>query len=648
MNEKRYSTISEIKEDIDRALCTKQRKSTSYTIPENITKKAKNALVDLEENHDNSFAVEMFLNNIKRLNNINAIYRGREINGYEFWNRVYKYAKALKAMKISKGDVIPVMMSNCPEYFFLMVAIDLIGAIMNIVGPWFDKDYLKEIFIESKSKYIFVTDDINESIIYGINNADNVQEVFMFSLTDSLARDEKGFIKNPYFEYDDRFGHFKNNIQEYKNAIGKDLLSSKDFLLKAKEYNGTVVEDMVLSDPCIITYTSGTTSKGRPKACLHSNRNYLSIARFKKSDVAPMPPLKKVIALAHLPSYTQTVLTAAYLDPLYMGWTTALEPYYDLDFYPYSLLINKPNYTVETPEYEKYVAKLLDTAWKTVKMEYRIAICVAGQELSQGLERYLNRISKEHKFGTARLPFPFAPVTISIAGGTTENGGFLSTLFKALQEKRPSHLLHKEPMLLQSIGLADIEVLSENGRRCRNYERGMCVVNSPTNQIGYVDEKYNTDIDIIDEHGKTWRTMATPGYKDRFGCLRLVDRPNTDIVTSEGKIVPLYTVLDLVKVDIKNIMEAYLVKIPDKSHEKYVIHIEKQPDSQMDDYSVIKMSANRLKDKVDSEILSNLYFRIRSFTEGFPVAGTGKTDMDELQKEGITKNTISFSDASSH
>lgn len=636
--------LLEFENEINFMKKNKCRKSEKYDIPENILPKAKKALIDLEENHDNSFAIEMYLNNVKRLDNINIIYRGNKINGYEFWTNVYKYAKCIKGLGYKKGDEIPVIMSNSPEYFYLLTAIDIIGAKMNIVGPWFDKDYLKEIFINSQSKYIFTTDDINDSVMYGIENADNIEKIVMFSLTDSLPKDNNGEGFNPYEEIDKNFHHFENSIEFYKERIKKPIITSSEFKKYENNYQGHVVEDMVLSDPCVITYTSGTTSAGRPKACIHSNRNYLSIARFKMSDVSPMPALKKLKVLAHLPSYTQTVLTTAYTDPLYMGWTTVLEPYYDLEFYPYSLLINKPNYTCETPEYEKYVAKVLDTDWKKVQMKDRIAVIIAGQELSPGLEKYLNKISREHKFGMARLPFPLAPVTVSIAGGTTENGGYLTTLFKGLQEKKFKYLLHKEPMLLEPIGLAEMEVLRPNGERCEKYERGMCVVNTPTNQIGYVNDEFNKGTTITDEFGKKWRTTNTPGYKDNFGCVRFVNRPNTDIITSDGRAIPLYTILDLVQLDTKNIMEACLVKVPDYGHEKYVIHIEKQPNSRIDDDKLLIQIKGRLHNKVDSEVLDNMYFRFRTFEEGFPVAGTGKTDTITLEKEGINEKCVSYDD----
>lgn len=624
---------------INKMLKNKQNKSTNYSIPKNIPKKAHKALEDLENNHDNSWAVEMYLKNKSNLDNINIQYRGRKINGNEFWTNVSKYCKSLKKMGIKKGDEVPVMITNTPEFIYSVVALNLIGAVSNILGEWFAEDYLTELIKSSNSKIVLASDDINESMKNAIKRSDNIENIIMFSLTDSLMK-KNGKPYNPYHEIDDKFGHFKNNMDEMKESFSIPVLNQSEFINIGKDYTGEFVEDMTLSDACQITYTSGTTKPGFPKGCLHSNRNYLSLARFKCSDVAPMPAMKKLSVLAHLPSYTQTVMSTGYTDPLYMGWTTICEPYYGIDFYPYSLVINKPNYTVETPEYEKYVAKLLDTSWKNTKMNYRVAIVIAGQELSPGLEKYLNKISREHKFGTAKLPFPLAPVTVSIAGGTTENGGFLTTLFKSLQEKKLNNLIKKKPVRLTNIGIAEMEILKEDGSICKPYERGMLYANTPSNHIGYVNQEYNVGTRIVNKHGTEMMSTGTPAYLDEFGRVRMVDRPGNDIVTADGKVTAPYEINDLIQADTKNIMESYIIKNQDGETDNLICHIEKQPNSKKKDEQLIKEIQGRLSGKINPEILDKMFIRIRSFEEGFPVSGTGKTNLTQLKVEGISDKCV--------
>ncbi len=612
---------------------SRNKKNFSKNIerPENISKKAKRVLEDMIKNHDNSWGIELFVKNIDKLDKQVLFYRGRKINGYEFWSNVYKFCKTIKNLGLNVGDQVPVMISNSPEFIYFVTAAVICGVVPNIVGNWFDKNYLLEIFNETKSKYVFVSDDINDSIEYAINNSNNIEKVVMFSLTDSLMRDENNNIFNPYSEIDNEFNHFNNNIPYYNKRLNKEIVEKDEFLRIGDNYEGSVVADTTLDSPSVITYTSGTTKPGYPKGCTHSNANYLTLATFKEYG---NPTIKNFVSLAHLPSYTQTGFTCIYTDSLSMGWPIALEPYFDLDFYPYSLLINQPCLTVATPEYEKYVAKKLDTEWKNIKMPYRVAICICGQALSPGLEKYINRISREHSFGTNRLPFPLAPVTVSIGGGTTENGGIFYTLFKGLQEIRLKYKLRKKHMNLTAEKFVDFEVFNENGEVCKPYERGICYVITPTNHLGYTNPEFNNNTKLVKD-GRIWTTTGTPCYKDEFGKIRMLDRPNTDIILKDGTHVPLYTIMDIVQIDTKNIMDAFLVKVVENGETKYVIHIEKQPNSKESDSKTIESVIGRLKDNVAQEILDNLYFRIRSFDLGFPVNGTGKTDMPTLINEGI-------------
>ena len=633
---------------IQEMLVNKKARTSSYNVSKKISKKARNALIDLELNHNNSWAVEMFLRNKNRMNNVVLEYRGRKISGNEFWSNVFKYCKSFKKMGISKGQQIPVMVSNSPEFIYSLTALNLIGAVSNIVGEWFAEDYLVDIIKSTNSKTILVSDDINDKMKNAIKRCDELENIVAFSLTDSLLKDSKGNYFNPYHDIDDKFGHFKNNIDLLKKLYGEKLITQDIFIHMGDNYSDNVVEVMALDDLCQITYTSGTTKPGYPKGCKHNNRNYLALARFKCSDVSPMPTMKKLSVLAHLPSYTQTVMSTGYTDPLYMGWTIICEPYYDMNFYPYSLLINKPNYTVETPEYEKYVAKLLDKNpnWTSIKMPYRVCVCVAGQELSPGLEKYLNIVSREHKYGIAKLPFPFAPVKVSIAGGTTENGGFLVTLFKGLQEKKFNYLIKKKHIGLMSIGLADARVLRSDGSECDVYERGMLCVDAPTNHIGYINEEFNIGKTVIANDGVKMLSTGTPSYYDEFGTFRMLDRPGNDIIMKNGEVIPPYIINDLIQLDTKNIMDSFIVKTYDvDGNEILVCHVEKQPNSTKTIEQLATDIRLRLDGKIDSSVIDNMYLRVRTFEEGFPVAGSGKTDLIALANEKADNNYLKLTES---
>lgn len=93
--------------------------------------------------------------------------------------------KIIKEYWIYKGDTIPICIDNIPEFVYLMIGASFIGCNLVVVGDWFNKEYLKEILNETKSKYIFVSNknyvQINEAI-----NESNIEEVIMPTLNDSL------------------------------------------------------------------------------------------------------------------------------------------------------------------------------------------------------------------------------------------------------------------------------------------------------------------------------------------------------------------------------------------------------------------------------------------------------------------------------
>ena len=116
-------------------------------------------LKEIEENHNNSLFEEIFKRRDKELYRTALFYKGTKINYLTLKYNVIKYAKALKAYGIKKGDEIPICMANTPEFIYLLGGISLIGAKANIFGEGFDKDYITEIINGCNSDILFATDD---------------------------------------------------------------------------------------------------------------------------------------------------------------------------------------------------------------------------------------------------------------------------------------------------------------------------------------------------------------------------------------------------------------------------------------------------------------------------------------------------------
>lgn len=627
----------ELADEINKVLENKANFCEHYVYEETLKPKIKMVLDDLEKNHDTSWSIEMYLRNKNNMKKDALKYRGRKISYEEMFNKSFEYAKSLKEMGFDETSEIPVCVSNIPEFVSLFLAINFIGAKMNIVGEWFNKEYLTNILNKTNSNYMFISDDIYKDIASSVTDS-NIENIVMFSLTDSLLEDKDGEKIDPYEELDNKAYKFVNKIASYQVDSKKPIIVEKDFLELGKKYKGSVIADTTLDDVCTITYTSGTTNPGCPKGCIHPNRSYITLSRFKESDVSGMPNMRNLTVLAHIPTYTHMDLTCSISDTLYEKCTLAMEPIYSREFFPYSLLINKPNFVPASTGFWGHLCKLLnyDDKWKNINMPYLMIPTVTGEGCSQGEEKFFNYTSRNHKFGTAKLPFPLAPVTFSIGGGTSESSGIFVTLYKALQEKELNNLIHKNTLGLTPYKFTRIEVLDKEGKPCKIGEAGLLVANSPCNMIGYTDNSLNESIHVKDATGKDWLSLGTYSYKsDKHNRIKMKGRLNDDIYTASGAKVPFYKIEEEVLKDTKNIMSASLVEIEKGS--SYVCHIEKQPRTKKEEEKILTSCATRLLKEIPEEVINKLYFKVR---ESFPLAPSGKRDTNLLKEEGIDSKCI--------
>lgn len=633
------SLILKLKKEINENL-SKDSYVKEYVSGKKLSPKVEEALKELEKNHNTSWAIEMYRRNCNNLENDALFYRGNKINYEEMFCNAYKYASALKKLGYKKNDEIPVCVSNIPEFVYLMLAISFIGAKINVVGNWFDKDYLKKILDSTNSKYFFVSEDNYQNIASVIDDS-NIEKIIMFSLSDSLMKDKVGNSINPYLELEKFPDMFINKVNDYKKNSDKEIINEFEFKNMSNDYLDNVIENCSLDDPFAITYTSGTTDPGCPKGCIHSNRSYITLSRFKEKDVSGIPSMKNMTILAHIPTYTHMELSCAISDTLYEKCTLAMEPFYDRDFFIHSLLINKPNFVPAGTGFWIKLCKELNynDKYKNINMPFLMIPTVTGEGCSLGEEKFFNYTARKHKFGVDKLPFPLAPVTFSIGGGTSESSGIFVTLFKTLQEKGIKTLLKKENLGLTPHRFVDLEVLNDEGYYCDIGEAGLLVANSPCNMLSYANQELNKNIYVTDAYGKTWLNLGTYSYKsDASGRVKMKGRLNSDIYSQNGEKVPYYIIEDIVGKDTKNIMSTTLVKLSDDS---YVCHIELQPNKKNTYDKVIEGIMLRLKNRLSEDILQKIHIKVRDFYSSFPLAPSGKRDSNSLIEEGITDECIS-------
>ena len=610
-----------------------EKKPNKKVHTEIIDKKSLEVLKDIEKNHNTAWSVFMYERNkkSKALDKTAILYRGNKITYRETYIKAYEYAKSLKKLGFKKGDKLMICISDIPEYIYIDIACNFIGVEAHFIGSYFEHVYISSIINNNKYKGVFASEDNYKEISPVIENS-NIKNVILVSLEDSLMKKD-GKPYNPYQEVEYRHD-YKSKIDSIKKESSKKILSQDEFIEIGKLYNGRVIEEQTLDDIATISYTSGTTSKNNPKGVKHSNRAYISSSRFKSSDVSKMPEMKNLVGMATIPLYSYTHLSTI-TDVLYCNCTYACEPFKELSFFMKSLLINKPNFVESTIGPWLYLGKqLLLPMYKKVKMPFLMLPEIVGESCSPGEEKFLNKIAREHSFGTAKLPFPLAPVTFMIGGGSCEAGGLFFTIFHELRNKLLKLKNSKYNLGLLPSKLAEINVLNDDLGYCSINEPGILVSNSPACMSGYLDESLNKDAYITDKYGKKWMKIGAIGYiaEPYNRSVAIKGRINDYVYLKNGEKFPTYKIQDCILKDTKNIMSCTVIK---NDNNEYICHIERQPDyKKVKNINDILLSCkSRLSKEIPEEIIPNINFRVRSNFEGFPLDISGKRSIKKLMAE---------------
>ncbi len=175
----------------------------------------------------------------------------------ELLGQVQKFANALKAIGVQKGDRVCIYMQMIPELPIAMLACARIGAIHSIVFGAFSADSLRNRINDSSCK-ILITQD---TAVRG-----EKQDIPMKANADSALEDCPSI---------------KNMIVVQRTGGSVNWNEDRDIWWHECIKNAEAEcppEPMDAEDPLFILYTSGST--GKPKGVLHTTGGYLVYASF--------------------------------------------------------------------------------------------------------------------------------------------------------------------------------------------------------------------------------------------------------------------------------------------------------------------------------------------------------------------------------
>src|SRR5687767_3503415 len=247
---------------------------------------------------------------------------GREWTYVEFDHAVNRTANMLLANRISKGDVVSLLLTNSAEYIVAYFACWKIGAVAGPVNSLLKKEEIQWVVGNSEAKLMLVGSEFLPAttgavpLTIGGGGRKSVPSASADGAAPSAESTSGNLSSRPPA---DAAG--TDLSDPALDGTPCPLLVFDDVSITDEFYDQLERVDLHSNDDAIIIYTSGTT--GKPKGCLLTHGNLLANARqitewmnFTEDD-----RLLTVLPLFHMNAVSVTTMTA-----LYAGGSTVVTP----------------------------------------------------------------------------------------------------------------------------------------------------------------------------------------------------------------------------------------------------------------------------------------------------------------------------------
>ena len=194
--------------------------------------------------------------------------RDLKITYRELYERVCRFANALKALGAKKGDRVTIYMPMIPEAAVAMLACARIGAIHSVVFGGFSPDALAGRIHDCESSIVVTADEGRRG-----------------GKTIPLKANVDAAASNPIVSSLERVLVVRNTGGDIAWTEGRDAWLHE---LEASVDADCPCEEMGAEDPLFILYTSGST--GKPKGVLHTTGGYLVYAAMTHEYVFDYHP----------------------------------------------------------------------------------------------------------------------------------------------------------------------------------------------------------------------------------------------------------------------------------------------------------------------------------------------------------------------
>lgn len=240
------------------------------------------------------------------------VYFGRRVSRSTFVQMVHLWGRVLKGMGVKEGDEILVFGPGMPEFLYVMLAANMVGAVTNLPNLMADPQTLET--MAGKSRFAFVYDGL-EPAIRSILAREQFERVVVISATRSMGYPLKA-VAAPL-----------NSLKRYKERHRAKYITADTAIRRFGNYEGPLEAAAVAGKTTYIFCSSGTTKKGVANQIGMTDSAMISMFQNALSFNLNGHPFREgTSSYCPLPPFVCTGYFVLVLAPLYQGMTVYLDP----------------------------------------------------------------------------------------------------------------------------------------------------------------------------------------------------------------------------------------------------------------------------------------------------------------------------------
>ncbi len=515
-------------------------------------------------------------------------YFGAKITFGEMIKNIDAVARSLVASGVVKGEFVTICSTTTPEVIYAFYAISKIGAVANVISPFYSPDDLLSRINECNSKLIIMVDKFLPKYEKQLNN-DNSKTVVVLPMMNSSVL---------------RYVSQKHKVKKNSNEI-----MWKTFIEKGVKHKDAHIEPYEPNKAQAMVYSSGTT--GASKGILLSVDSFQKLVNAYGNSGFDTSRLQTVYQ--NIPPWHSTGLSLGINFPLSFGVKVCIDPRFDHTIFIKNVLKFKPEYILtNTSMFQGFT---FDKSLKILKgkslafLKYPVE---GGEPLTEKDIANIEKVFKSHG-SNARLLNGY---------GECECGATVTTDITS----------HKFSNTASGIPLPDITtvgVFDDNYKELSYGQRGNILVHTEIGMLEYFNNpKATSEFFYVDENGIRWSKTGDIGYINEDGSVVVLGR-KTDYSIINGKQFYNFDIERAILTS--NKVKLCEIQTHPEDEEKLVAHIvwennikamlKQNKEKQMEYFCEIQdivFSTLKSKNAVP------YYFCVR---DGFPSAPSGKRDI---------------------